>query len=59
MFDALTESDRPYKPAVPPEVALDILQEEADAGRLDRTLVDILRESRVYERVRGMDWQQL
>jgi len=59
MFDALTESDRPYKRAVTPEAALGILQEEADAGRLDRALVDILRERRVYERVLGTDWHQL
>lgn len=59
MFDALTEGDRPYKPAVPLDEALAILQGEADAGRLDRTLVDILRERRVYERILDMDWHQL
>jgi HD-GYP domain-containing protein (c-di-GMP phosphodiesterase class II) len=26
IFDALTASDRPYKPALPPERALDILR---------------------------------
>ena len=39
MFDALTEADRPYKPAVTPEKAIDILESEAEAGRLDSELV--------------------
>lgn len=42
MYDALTEADRPYKPAVPPEEALAILRRQADKGVLDRDLVTIL-----------------
>jgi HD-GYP domain-containing protein (c-di-GMP phosphodiesterase class II) len=59
IFDALTESDRPYKAAVPPQKALDILQSEARAGRLDSELVRIMVESQVYRRVVEEDWHQL
>lgn len=45
IFDALTEADRPYKPAVSVERALGILRSEAKAGRLDADLVRILIES--------------
>jgi HD-GYP domain-containing protein (c-di-GMP phosphodiesterase class II) len=38
IFDALTAKDRPYKPAVPVERALDILCQEAKAGALDTML---------------------
>ena len=47
VFDALTASDRPYKPAVTAEKALEIMRAEADAGQLDRDLVDIMAESQV------------
>jgi HD-GYP domain-containing protein (c-di-GMP phosphodiesterase class II) len=48
MFDALTEADRPYKPATPVGEALGILRSEARAGRLDSDLVEIMIENRVY-----------
>jgi hypothetical protein len=50
MFDALTESDRPYKPAVSVEQALDIIQAEANAGFLDAALVAIMAESQLHRR---------
>lgn len=50
IFDALTEADRPYKPAMSTDAALDILRQEAWAGRLDPDLVDLMIESRAYER---------
>jgi HD-GYP domain-containing protein (c-di-GMP phosphodiesterase class II) len=59
IFDALTEKNRPYKPAVPPEKALDIIREEATAGRLDRDLVDVLIESQAYRRILEEDWRRL
>jgi HD-GYP domain-containing protein (c-di-GMP phosphodiesterase class II) len=59
MFDALTESDRPYKRAVPPEEALEIIQAEADAGLLDRDLVHIMAETQVYRQVLDQDWRTL
>jgi hypothetical protein len=49
MFDALTQSDRPYKPALPAAEALDILRREAQEGRLDKALVDLLIQSRAYD----------
>ncbi|MBI4638112.1 MAG: GAF domain-containing protein [Candidatus Rokubacteria bacterium] len=52
IFDALTAGDRPYKGAVPVEAALDILGEERVAGNIDRDLLDLFIEAKVYERTR-------
>ena len=51
IFDALTASDRPYRDAYNVERALDILQAEADNGKLDPDLVDVFAE-RVLPRIR-------
>ncbi|HEY3452590.1 MAG TPA: HD domain-containing phosphohydrolase [Myxococcales bacterium] len=51
IFDALTASDRPYKKALPTELALDILKKEADLGQLDRALYDIFLGRRIWEKV--------
>jgi HD-GYP domain-containing protein (c-di-GMP phosphodiesterase class II) len=59
IFDALTASDRPYKPAVSPEKALEILRAEASAGKLDAELVRVMVESRVYKRILDEDWHGL
>jgi HD-GYP domain-containing protein (c-di-GMP phosphodiesterase class II) len=59
IFDALTAADRPYKRAVAPETALEIIQSEATAGRLDVDLVQILVDSQVYKRILDVDWHQL
>jgi len=48
IYDSLTASDRPYKRAVAPELALDVLQSEANAGRLDPELVRIFCESKIW-----------
>jgi len=48
IYDALTASDRPYKPAVPTGKALDILQSEVKTGLLDGDLVQVFIESRCY-----------
>ena len=45
IYDALTASDRPYKKAVPHQLALDILKKEADAGQLDTELFTIFIEA--------------
>jgi len=50
VFDALTARDRPYKGAVPLERSLAILQEEARDGALDRPLLDLFIEAKVFER---------
>jgi len=49
VFDALVANDRPYKRAVSVEESLDILDEEVHLGLLDRNLLDIFLEARVYE----------
>ncbi len=49
IYDALTASDRPYKRAVPSDKALNILKAEADAGKLDKNIVDFFIEKRIYE----------
>jgi HD-GYP domain-containing protein (c-di-GMP phosphodiesterase class II) len=50
IFDALVAWDRPYKKSVPVARALDILREEAGAGKLDGRILDLFVEARVYER---------
>jgi HD-GYP domain-containing protein (c-di-GMP phosphodiesterase class II) len=54
IFDALSASDRPYKKAVPPDKALDILQLEVKDGMLDPVLVSLFIEARIFEKTRGM-----
>ena len=49
IYDALTAQDRPYKRAVTRDVALDILENEAGDGKLDRDLLDIFVAKQVYE----------
>ena len=58
VFDALTAADRPYKPAVSAEAALDIIRQQAAEGLLDRDLVDVLIESQVYRSVMQEDGSQ-
>jgi HD-GYP domain-containing protein (c-di-GMP phosphodiesterase class II) len=53
IFDALVAWDRPYKKSVPVERALGILREEADHGKLDRDLLQLFIEAKVYEK--GME----
>jgi HD-GYP domain-containing protein (c-di-GMP phosphodiesterase class II) len=50
IFDALVAWDRPYKKAVPVERALDILGQEAGTGKLDKALLDIFVEAKIYEK---------
>ncbi len=49
IYDALTASDRPYKAAVPAEFALDILNQEAKAGAVDQSLIDVFIASDAYK----------
>jgi len=48
IYDALTAQDRPYKRAVPPVTALDILQAEAREGKLDPELLEIFVTHKIY-----------
>ncbi|GMR24560.1 MAG: HD family phosphohydrolase [Acidobacteriota bacterium] len=54
IYDALTASDRPYKPAVSTVGALDILNAEF-AGKVDQELLDLFIEAKVYEHGAGTD----
>jgi HD-GYP domain-containing protein (c-di-GMP phosphodiesterase class II) len=48
IYDALTASDRPYKKAMPPEKALDILASDVKRGQLDGELLEIFVGARVW-----------
>ncbi|MGA1845983.1 HD domain-containing phosphohydrolase [Deferribacter abyssi] len=48
IFDALTAKDRPYKKAVPIELALKIISEEAEKGKLDKKIVRFFIEKKIY-----------
>lgn len=50
VFDALTAHDRPYKPAIPIDKSLEILEDDASKGGLDPELVTIFKNERAYER---------
>ena len=49
IYDALTAADRPYKPAVAPARALDIMDEEVRAGQLDGQLLQLFVDAKVFE----------
>ncbi|MBK9294029.1 MAG: GAF domain-containing protein [Oligoflexia bacterium] len=49
IYDALTAFDRPYKKAVDVTRALDILNDEAKQGKLDKELLKVFIEARIYE----------
>jgi HD-GYP domain-containing protein (c-di-GMP phosphodiesterase class II) len=49
IFDALVSSDRPYKPALPAEAALDIIGAEVAAGKLDPQYFDVFVRARLFE----------
>ncbi|MBR6421274.1 GAF domain-containing protein [bacterium] len=46
IYDALTAKDRPYKKAIPPEIAVSIIQKEVDDGKIDSTLFDVFTANR-------------
>ncbi len=50
IFDALTAQDRPYKLAVPLTKSLNILHEEANDGNVDRVLLELFIEAKIFER---------
>ena len=49
IYEALIAKDRPYKKSIDPIKSLAILKEEAKKGRLDKELVRIFIDKRVYE----------
>ena len=44
IYDSLIADDRPYKKAKPVKVAFEILDEEAEAGKIDKELLEIAKE---------------
>ncbi|MBN1983874.1 MAG: HD domain-containing protein [Chitinivibrionales bacterium] len=53
IYDALVALDRPYKPALSPQKALEILKQEAEKGRIDQMIVDFFIEKEVYNLYAG------
>ena len=49
VYDAIVAQDRPYKRAMPPLKAIDILRAEAAAGRLDPDVVDFFITKDIYK----------
>jgi HD-GYP domain-containing protein (c-di-GMP phosphodiesterase class II) len=49
IYDALVANDRPYKPALPSESALDIIRAEVVAGKLDAHYFDLFVRARLFE----------
>lgn len=49
IFDALSAADRPYKKAVPPEHALEILAESVKQGQLDPFLFQFFLDAKIYQ----------
>jgi len=51
IFDALTADNRPYRKSMPPTRAMEILQEMAKEGKLDKRLVQMFYDSRLWEKL--------
>ena len=54
IYDALTARDRPYKAAVPVDRALQILEFEAKDGHIDKDLLDLFVNAKVFELTDGL-----
>ena len=52
VFDSLTASDRPYKPAIPLERALEILARMSDGGELDPNVVNLFNDAKIWEKLK-------
>jgi HD-GYP domain-containing protein (c-di-GMP phosphodiesterase class II) len=53
IYDALSASDRPYKKALPPEKALDILSIEANRNLIDSSLFRLFVEAEIFKKTMG------
>lgn len=49
IYDALTAQDRPYKPAMPVDKALEILRFEVKDGHLDPAIFDVFLNNEIYK----------
>lgn len=52
IYDALTASDRPYKRAVPSDLALNILESEVKKGQVDGDLFQIFVDAKIFQQPR-------
>lgn len=52
VFDSLNSSDRPYKPQMPIEKILKILESMATGGELDPTVVELFLRERIWEKLK-------
>lgn len=52
-FEALTAQDRPYRPPMAPERAIEIIGFDVKDGKLDRDIFDLFVEHKLYESVIG------
>ena len=57
IYDALTASDRPYKPAMNNEQAIDILVHEAKQGLLDGDLVQVFIDAKVFHVIDSKEYK--
>lgn len=53
IFDALTAHDRPYKPAVPIEKAIEILYFDVENNHINKELVDLFVQRKLYRIISG------
>ena len=51
IFEALTSSERPYKKAMSPEKAFDVLGDMAKEGSIDGELLEMFRHSNAWRAV--------
>ena len=56
IYDALTAQDRPYKPALPAERALKILEDEVASSHLDSDLVKIFIDAKIFLKAKA--WRE-
>lgn len=49
VFEALTAQDRPYKPAIPVDQAIQIIEEQVNKGQMDRELFDLFVKNKLYK----------
>jgi HD-GYP domain-containing protein (c-di-GMP phosphodiesterase class II) len=50
VFDALIANDRPYKKKISIEDSLNILRKDAEAGKLNKDLVELFIKTKIYEK---------
>lgn len=57
IFDALTAQDRPYKPALPLQKAIDILYFDVNQNHINRELVDLFVKKEVFRVIEGKNFR--